>query len=510
MDEGYVSKRNSLTQSREWIRQRLDTLSNDLSEIERDMNFYKQTNRTLNTNVETELFVRNAMYVEDELFENDANIRHVENLLTFFSENAHEWDEIPNNIKHNYISHQISRYNEALIQLKNTKNFVNSRNPVVQAEIQNVMSMRNSIENSITSYYESMLIKQNELLSRKITAENKIGGISSNIKNDVEMRRYRRVKRAVYRYLTKKYETTMIQLERIAPDARIIEPPTGSENYIWPRKKRLTAAALMIGFLLPCIPIVIQVIFSRKVRDKKDVVDIVSAPILGEIISKSKAQQGMELIVKEDSNDPVSESFRMIRSSLKFFNQGEFKVLSTSSTIPGEGKSYFAINIAMTLALSGKRVCMIDLDLRRRKMTVDMNMLKKQGVTEYLISKTDNINKLLYKTDVLDNLYIIPSGTIPPNPAELLAGNRFDVLMNELKEQFDYIITDNPPANIVADGKISNRHTDITCYVIRVGHLNREELPFVEEIYKEGQFRNFAVVLSDVPNMNKYEYKQQY
>ena len=82
--------------------------------------------------------------------------------------------------------------------------------------------------------------------------------------------------------------------------------------------------------------------------------------------------------------------------------------------------------------------------------------------------------------------------------------------MNELKEQFDYIITDNPPANIVADGKISNRHTDITCYVIRVGHLNREELPFVEEIYKEGQFRNFAVVLSDVPNMNKYEYKQQY
>ena len=91
----------------------------------------------------------------------------------------------------------------------------------------------------------------------------------------------------------------------------------------------------------------------------------------------------------------------------------------------------------MTLAVEGKRVCMNDLDLRRRKMTVDMKMLKKQGVTEYLISKTDNINKLLYKTDVLDNLYIIPSGTIPPNPAELLAGNRFDVLMNELKEQFD-------------------------------------------------------------------------
>ncbi len=507
INRGYADKYNVLTQSHQWIGDRMRALSNDLSDIEDDMSLYKLTNRTLNTNIETDIFLKNAMSVDDEIFENDVNIQHLENLLSFFCDTLNLWQVIPNNIRNSYISNQITKYNNILIDHKNRDKSLDSNNPVVLGSRNSVISMRNSIENSIINYYESMIVKHNELITRKKTSENKIGGISTNVKNDMEMKRYRRVKRAVYRYLTKKYETLQIDMERITYDARVIEPPTGSQHYLWPRKKRILAAGLGIGLLLPFIPIILKLIFSTKVRSRQEVRNVISAPIIGEIVSKSSDQSDKEVIVSEGTNDPVSESFRIVRSNLSFLNEGNFKILSTSSTFPGEGKSYFAVNMAITLALAGARVCMVDLDLRRRKLSFDIEMSKLTGVTDYLISESNLPDSIIYRTKYAKTLFAIPAGIVPPNPAELLASDKFDRLMAILKERFDYIITDHPPADIVADGAIANRYTDITCYVLRIGYLDRSDLPFIEELYKTRQYKNLSIVLTDVPNSKRYEYK---
>ena len=177
----------------------------------------------------------------------------------------------------------------------------------------------------------------------------------------------------------------------------------------------------------------------------------------------------------------------------------EPKVIAITSSQSNEGKTNISMNIAATLSLTGKKVCMLDLDLRRRSLSTYFGKHKYAGVVEYIIGKESNLTSLIIPlTDNYDNLSILPAGTVPPNPAELLLRDDFDKLISELKSRFDYIVIDNPPVNIVADTKISNRCVDFTAYVVRAGVLNREELNIVEDIYQSKVLNNMGIILTDI------------
>ncbi|MCF0197587.1 MAG: CpsD/CapB family tyrosine-protein kinase, partial [Bacteroidaceae bacterium] len=208
--------------------------------------------------------------------------------------------------------------------------------------------------------------------------------------------------------------------------------------------------------------------------------------------------------------DTIGEAFRMLRFNLDFMAR-DARVIMLTSTVPGEGKSFVSRNLAYTLSLIGKRVVLVDTDIRRRTQS---RLLAKgsgrKGLTSFLAGVEDDVTKLIVKEDDEHHLDFLPAGMTPPNPAELLMSDRLERCVEQLKQHYDYIVIDNVPAQVVADAGIVNRVADITLYVIRVGRIDRRYLPQLEEMHKEGKFKNLSVVLNGLNLHKRYGYSYGY
>ena len=237
---------------------------------------------------------------------------------------------------------------------------------------------------------------------------------------------------------------------------------------------------------------------------KPDVEKALSIPVLGEIPSKPERRQKDEVLVTANGTDTVTEAFRILHSNIPFFLNGEDnKVLQTVSTQPGEGKSFVSINLALSLAYTGKKTCLVDLDLRKRSTSKVIDRHNRMGIIHYLLGKEEDIDRIITRSETSENLDYIVCEKTPPNATQLLMTDKLDKLVAYLREHYDYIIFDSTPAQVVADAAVINRVADLTTYIMRVGRLNKGSLPFIQEMADKERFKNMAVVLTDVPLIKK-------
>ena len=237
-------------------------------------------------------------------------------------------------------------------------------------------------------------------------------------------------------------------------------------------------------------------------------------PFLGEVPLRDKKDKG-KIVVKENSRDAVSEAFRIIRTNMDFMCMKDCKqqVVMFTSFNPGAGKTFIAMNLAMSIALTRKKVVLLDLDIRKGTLTHvhSHDHANQPGITHYLSGRVDDLDKIIRVGGLHEYLDVIGAGPIPPNPAELLLSERLDRLIVELRKRYDYIIIDNVPAGMVADAVIVNRVVDMTIYVIRAEKMDRRLLPELEKLYKEGKFRNMSLILNGIRyNRKGYGYVYGY
>ena len=405
------------------------------------------------------------------------------------------------------IESQILNYNQSLLKRNRLIENSSERNPVVQELNNNLNSMRQNIMRAVDNLIVNLDIQLRSTQARTQRTRARISAVPQQQAEVTSISRQQQIKEQLYLYLLNKREENALNKAITESTARIIDSATGSTSPVAPRSMIIMMAAFLIGLSIPAAVLYFLMISDVTVHNRKDLTSNLSMPFLGEIpfkkVSRKDKKNTKGVVVREGGRDPVSEAFRIIRTNMDFMRikQNDIKVIMATSTNVGSGKTFVSSNLAASFAMTGKKVLLIDMDLRKGTLGKRVSVKKDEngdsiGLTSYLSEKVSDIDSLIIQDKSLPDIDIIRSGPEPPNPAELLLSPRLDELIKVLRGMYDYIMIDNVPAAIIADAMISNRVADLTLYVVRAGKMDRRMLPLIEQYFQEEKLKNMALILN--------------
>lgn len=505
-NENWVRDKNQIAVSTSlFIQDRLGIIENDLGSVDSDISSYKSEHLIPDVQTAASMYMTQANDAEQNIIELNTevyNARYLRSLLS--SEQGSQM--IPVGIAKDNLVKEIQAYNDRLLDRNQLVNASSERNPLVLEIDKELADMRAnmvaSIDNTIHAL-EAQIYSQQNVGNR---ATSQIASNPTQAKYLLSVERKQKVMENLYLYLLQKREENELSQAFTAYNTRIIDNPGGSEIPISPQRTKALLLAFVIGLLIPIGIIYLQELTNTVVRGRKDLENM-TLPFIGEIpqsgkkpkrlpFQKKKGRVEGVVVVKEGSRNVINEAFRVVRTNLEFMLgvDGHYVVAITSSN-PGSGKTFTTFNLAASLALKGKKIIGIDLDLRKASLS-KYGEKRKNGISEYLAGRIDNVNDIIIKNAKGSNVDLIPVGTMPPNPTELLFSPRLPELLKNLKKEYDYIFLDCPPAEIVADASIINKMADKTIYIIRAGLFERSMIPEVESFYTTNKYHNLVLLLN--------------
>jgi capsular exopolysaccharide synthesis family protein len=310
----------------------------------------------------------------------------------------------------------------------------------------------------------------------------------------MELSREQQIKASLFLMLLQKREENALALAAYANKAKVLDE-AALAGKVAPRGMIILLAALMLGLLIPMGIIYLMDLLQYRIRTRADVDRVTRVPILGEI---PKHEENENIAVQENETRAIDEAFRMLRTNLLLTLGAENKVVTFTSTVSGEGKSFVALNTAISLSLLNKKVLLIGLDLRIPRLKEYMNLETRDGITSYLSGFEKELSSLVVPSGITENLWALPSGAIPPNPAELLSRPSLDKAMVKLREEYDYIMIDSAPVSQVTDTLILNRVSDATVYVCRANYSSKGNLRYANDMMAQNRLNNMVLVVNDV------------
>lgn len=483
-----------------FIMERLQGLGEELNNADIDIASYKQSNRLINPAQEASLSAEEVARLKESVLSLEAQLEMATYILNYLNDNDKAL--IPasavsmSGVSSALVS-QIDKYNEALLEYKRLLAASSPSNPTIIDLGNKITGIHDAIIASLESHIDGLRL-QIEHINREQNIVNK--RIESSPTMEMELlskARQQKVKEELYIYLLTKLEENALTEATAESNARIIDSAYGSNRPVSPNKPMALIFAMIMGICIPLAILYIREIMNTSVRSRRDIDKALTIPYLGDV-PQYNGKVGNGIVVREDSRDALSESFRMLRTNLSFMSvNNKVQVIMFTSSIPHSGKSFVSSNLAMTLAASGKRVVILDLDLRRRTLSKSMGQRNnRRGITSYLSGKISSMEDIISPSEQSPNLDFIYAGPQPPNPAEMLMSERIDELITTLRSRYDYILIDSVPAMAVADAIIIDRVVDLTVYVIRQGNLDRRQLPDIEELYREKKFSNMCIILN--------------
>lgn len=490
-----------------FIDERIGIISQELGDVEDKLTTFKKQHRIIDFKSNAETFLEEGSKAKEESAQLEAQLSVVEFVKNYVTDKAKRNELIPNvaGVGDTGVQSQIENYNQIMLQRNRLASNSGENNPVVQNMDKNLNAMRATIAGSIDNYMRTIRLRLNNARQVEHQVNQNIESVPQQEKYALDVMRQQSIKETLYTYLLQKREETAMQLAITEANIRVIEAPFGSRVPIAPKRMNFFLIAIVIGFIIPFSVFYIREMWNTGVRGRKDIESATTLPVLGEIPARRDENGDEDIVVSEKKNDRITEAFRLVRTNLNFMNK-DARVLMFTSTMAGEGKSFVSRNFAAMLAMVGRKVILVDTDIRKRTQSKILGSKRSEGVSTYLSGGSTDIDALIVKGHIA-GIDFLPAGSIPPNPAELLMNERLELMIEELKKRYDYIILDNLPALVVADAAIVNRVTDITIYVIRDGVLDRRYLPELETLHKEGKFRNMCVILNDVKDVGgRYGY----
>ena len=487
-----------------FIRERLETLREELQVADDQIANFKQENKIYSTDEEAALSAREIMRLNEEGLSLEANLEMANYILEYVRSDKSSEGLIPASTVSmsgiiGSLASEIEKYNSYLLDYQRLKSSDSESNPVIISLKAMIVSLRGSIITSLESHIDGLKLQISQLNREKLGANSRMESSPSKEKQMLSFARQQKVKEELYLYLLTKLEENALTSATAESTARVIDDAYGRDKPVSPNRRLILLAALLFGAALPFAILYLNEFLNTKVRSRRELEEILSIPFLGDI-PRFDGETGNGVVVKDDGRDPVSEAFRILRTNMSFMSVDKpLKVIMLTSSIPHSGKTFVSTNLSVSLANTGKKVLLIDLDLRRRTLSKQLGHRNdRRGFTSYMSDKITSIDGVISRSSLHDNLDIIYAGPQAPNPAEMLMSHRVDELFEELRSRYDYIIMDSTPALAVADAIIADRLVDLTVYVVRQGNLDRRQLPDIEQLYVDKKFHNMSVILNGV------------
>lgn len=481
-----------------FIDERIAVIGKELGDVEEELTDFKQRNRIIGTEGNGSQYLAESSRVKGETLQMETELSIAQSIKSYLMDVTRNNQLIPNvsGVGDASVQSQITAYNELMLQRNHLLAESGEKNPVVQAADKNLAEMRTVISGSMDNYIKNLRLRLDRTRAVEHQINTEIQAVPKQEKMALSIIRQQSIKEALYTFLLNKREENALQLAVTEANIRVVESPFGSNAPIAPHSTTFLLAALAVGLAIPLGIQVLLMLWNTSVRGRKDIEDYTTIPVLGEIPSRKEEVADNSIVVDEHKNDLISEAFRLLRSNINFVAK-DARVIMFTSTMPGEGKSFVSRNLAVALAIAGKKVVLVDTDLRKRTQGKLAGVKHKEGLSTYLSGLHDNIDNILDKGLIHPAVDMLLVGPVPPNPSELLMSNRLEKLVDELKKKYDYIILDNVPAQVVADATIVNRVAELTLYVVRDGKLDRRYLPELERLHHEGKFKHLCIVLND-------------
>ena len=514
-DDAVYDKQIVAEATDKFISERLLVIGDELHSIDGDIKKFKDKNNIVDIKTEATRRTEGAMRYEQEIAVTRNLIAMSKFIRDYLTDNSQGVNIIPAATfdGNGAIVSQIASYNDLVIRRLKLGD-ESQNNPLVQQLDNNIASTKGAILASLASNITALEIKLSNLEAEENKINSRIGAVPKQEQEFLSIARQQKIKEELFLYLLTKKEENAIALAITERPARIVDYAFGQERPVSPNKMLILLAMAILGFGLPLAIIYILILTNSKVQGKHDIVQHCSVPYLGDI-PLYEGHLTRSIAVRESGRDKVSEAFKILRTNMGFMSRGtKQQVILTTSSNAHAGKTFVSMNLGMTLAFSGNKVLMIDLDLRRRTLSKHMGQRSNpNGATKYLSSSDTNINDIITNSGLHENFDFVYAGLQPPNPAELLMSKRLDDLIDECRKHYDYIIIDSVPALIIADALITSRVADLSIYVVREGLLERQQLPDINALHTEKKLNNMCIVLNGASESRQsygYSYRYQY
>ena len=494
----------------DFIDDRLISLTSELSEVEKEVEQYKRHNALTNVSSEANLYLERASKYNHELAELEIQLDILKSIEGYLDEQENQFELVPSslNLQDPTLYGLITRFNELQLERDRMLRTTQPDNPIVQDMNEQLVNLRMNILENIKNIQKGMLISRKKLQASSTRFESRIQQVPSIERELLEISRQQGIKQGLYLYLLQKREEAALSLAATAPSSRIIVEARAGDFPINSKKQLIYILAIALGIGIPIVFVFAKEILNDKVQERKDIEKATNTPILGEIAHK---KGGDTLVMTQESKTPVAELFRLVRTNLQFATAGkENKVILVTSSMSGEGKTFFSINLAASLALIGKKTVVLDFDFRKPRVASNLGLSNNLGITNYLISEKYPVEEVIKPSGLMENLFIAGSGPVPPNPAELMQLPRIGELISTLKKSFDHIIIDTSPVGQVADALSMEPYVDSSLYVVRYNYTLHKHLNIIDDIYNNQKLKYPMIVLNDARKDNGYGYGYGY